>query len=60
MILARRSVLDVSKCTIALCYTTILCTWLYRDFGLSFCLEKFWYTAFVCVFLLLDYSISMR
>lgn len=36
------------KCTIALCYTTILCTWLYRDFALSFCLEKFWYTG-VCV-----------
>ena len=60
MILARRSVLDVSKCTIALCYTTILCTWLHRDFALSFCLEKFWYTAFVYVSLLLDYSISMR
>lgn len=48
MILARRSVLDVSKCTIALCYTTILCTCLYRDFALSFCLEKFWCTG-VCV-----------
>lgn len=56
MILARRSVLDVSKCTIALCYATILCTWLYRDFGLSFCLEKLWYTAFVFVSLLLDYK----
>ena len=35
MILARRSVLDVSKCTIAFCYTTILCTWLYWDFALK-------------------------